>query len=174
MGYDSHTGNMRCLADLERSLWRFPKCQLDSRLYSISCICSALLSPLILHIHIGATDTINRQIIFSSIAAAMTIYLSSSESVYSTKDETAPAPTQSPFPYFHSSSPTSSPAKSTDRIPTYGSVENGGASATVAAEHEDPSPPMPSLAIPAKKRKVMYFAAGSGIPEIKTILSGEE
>ena len=32
--------------------------------------------------------------------------------------------------------------------------------------------PLPPVEVPAPTRKVMYFAAGSGIPEIKTILSG--
>ena len=37
---------------------------------------------------------------------------------------------------------------------------------------EDEGKASPSAPEPPVKRKVMYYAAGSGIPEIKTILSG--
>jgi chloride channel 3/4/5 len=85
----------------------------------------------------------------------MTIYLSSSESVYSTKDETAPAPTQS------AANDSPSPR------PTYGAFESHG------SDRPSGAPESPSIVVPARRRKVMYFAAGSGIPEIKTILSGK-
>ncbi|KAJ7579113.1 chloride channel [Mycena floridula] len=45
-------------------------------------------------------------------------------------------------------------------------------SGVLAPDFPDPSEPKDQAAVPESRRKVMYYAAGSGIPEIKTILSG--
>jgi chloride channel 3/4/5 len=93
----------------------------------------------------------------------MTIYLSSSESVYSTKDETAPTPTQ----FTAHALPPVTVNDSPSPHPSYGAFENESSRDRSCQPRSSP------VAASARRRKVMYFAAGSGIPEIKTILSGK-
>lgn len=98
----------------------------------------------------------------------MTIYLSSSTSVYSSKDS-ASVPYAGLSPDY--------PASRFVRTPT---IEYG--SSTSFEDDNDiddrasffaPKPQDPPMVIPSPRpRKVLYFASGSGIPEIKTILSG--
>ncbi|ORY75039.1 chloride channel [Leucosporidium creatinivorum] len=108
-------------------------------------------------------------IIFSTTASTLTIYLTSSTSVYSSKDSPSmPHPGFSPdFPSLPI--PTRAAVGSSTTYGTLGGgVENGsaedGEGATGGKDEDEPSISRP--------RKTLYFAAGSGIPEIKTILSG--
>jgi len=82
-------------------------------------------------------------------ASALTIYFTSSTSVYSSKDSPIAAIPTVPLP------------PSTN----YGTMMNQGG--------DEVPEPGAELGIPrSRPRKTLYFAAGSGIPEIKTILSG--
>ena len=101
----------------------------------------------------------------ATLASTLTIYFTASTSVYSSKDSSHAAA------YFAA---TETPK--TD----YGATDSTAASETPATRDSDPDPdaaapaPPPSSS-PLKKpraRKTLYYAAGSGIPEIKTILSG--
>jgi hypothetical protein len=98
------------------------------------------------------------QLALAGVASCLTIYLSSSAQHITSKDSTFLLP-----PFAHTGAVMeNSPAKtSTERqsllnrpqsLPGVESVQLG------------------TVEVP---RKVMYYAAGSGIPEIKTILSGE-
>ncbi|SCV68354.1 BQ2448_475 [Microbotryum intermedium] len=97
-------------------------------------------------------------VLFAVFASTMTIYLTASDSVYSSKDSPSiPHPGFSPaFPARLSSRPGLSPSPSMSFRPDDPLRADDG-----------------KLHLPTPRpRKVMYFAAGSGIPEIKTILSG--
>ncbi|SCZ90228.1 BZ3500_MvSof-1268-A1-R1_Chr1-3g01854 [Microbotryum saponariae] len=97
-------------------------------------------------------------VLFAVFAATLTIYLTASDSVYSSKDSPSiPHPGFSPaFPALLSSRPGLSPSPSVSFRPEDSLRADDG-----------------KLQLPTPRpRKVMYFAAGSGIPEIKTILSG--
>jgi chloride channel 3/4/5 len=84
-------------------------------------------------------------LLFAVTSSLMTLYLSSSTSVFSSKDSpSVPHPGFSPD-FSHP-----------------GPVASGTDYGTTAEEKP----------LPVRPRKTMYFAAGSGIPEIKTILSG--
>lgn len=91
------------------------------------------------------------------LSSTMTVYLSSSAHHSTSKDSTFLAPPASVVPEQKIKTKASSP-RSDERAPllesSTSSVDEG-----VKAQAEPP-------------RKVMYYAAGSGIPEIKTILSG--
>lgn len=98
-------------------------------------------------------------LVYVLLAAGLTIYLSASTSVFSTKDnDSIPYPTFSP----NFAALQRSPSSSSDE----GVRANNGKS-----EPPPPAPAQGKALRPAKVRK-MYFAAGSGIPEVKTILSG--
>lgn len=101
-------------------------------------------------------------ILLSTTASAMTIYLSSSTSVYSSKDSPSV-----PHPGLNPDYPTSRLM----RTPTieYGSFDDNSDRASVHSLF--PKTEAGTLLAPSPRR-VMYYAAGSGIPEIKTILSG--
>lgn len=88
------------------------------------------------------------QVLFSTFASILTIYLSASTGVYSSKDSPSV-----PFPGF-------SPHFPTRNLPDSVASSSG----------ESDEPTMLQLPTP-RPRKVMYFAAGSGIPELKCILS---
>lgn len=89
------------------------------------------------------------------MSSTLTIYLSSSASVYSSKDSPSV-----PHPGFSPDFPKLPPESA------YGSVDHSPSSNIPKVEAG-------KLIVPAPRpRKTMYFAAGSGIPEIKTILSG--
>lgn len=102
-------------------------------------------------------------VLLSTTASAMTIYLSSSTSVYSSKDSpSVPHPGLSP----------DYPTSRLMRTPTieYGSFDEDSDRASVYSFF--PKTEAGITLPPPRPRKVLYFAAGSGIPEIKTILSG--
>ncbi|KAM0755539.1 hypothetical protein T439DRAFT_341321 [Meredithblackwellia eburnea MCA 4105] len=106
-------------------------------------------------------------VILASVSAFLTINLTSSTSIYSSKDD-------SPSVYSFPSPPTSQqhPApKSHHPAASYGATENITPNGNGTSIHDEPSSLPPPMFYP-KPHKVMYFAAGSGIPEIKTILSG--
>lgn len=91
------------------------------------------------------------QLGLSTLAACLTIYLSSSAHHTTTKDSQLLNP--SPRGYNRKTLPTAS-----ERQPLLDA---------------DQLTPLQELQIKAEPpRKIMYYAAGSGIPEIKTILSG--
>lgn len=87
------------------------------------------------------------QLILAGLASCLTVYLSSSAHHTTSKDSTfiaAPA----------------TPVKNPERQPLLPDTPVPGSPNSFAKPADPP-------------RKVMYYAAGSGIPEIKTILSGE-
>ncbi|KAL8283151.1 hypothetical protein RQP46_005929 [Phenoliferia psychrophenolica] len=96
-------------------------------------------------------------LVLATTASYLTIKLTASTSVFSSKDDSPSVP----YPGFSPSFP-----KPSQKRPAsiYGGTDVSDTT-PAAATPEDLS------ALP-KPRKVMYFAAGSGIPEIKTILSG--
>ncbi|ORX38562.1 chloride channel [Kockovaella imperatae] len=101
-------------------------------------------------------------LLLATLASTMTIYLSSSAHTTS-KDSTfllpsPPDPTLKSQTMKQSSSGSNAAQDGTERQPLLSST-----STLDTSEHIEPSEP---------PRKVMYYAAGSGIPEIKTILSG--
>lgn len=99
------------------------------------------------------------QVLFSVTASALTIYFTSSTSVYSSKDSPAAASTV-PLPSPETASKSSQ----------YGSTD---LRTRGRARSDEVPEPGEELGIPrSRPRKTLYFAAGSGIPEIKTILSG--
>ncbi|GAA5957454.1 hypothetical protein JCM10213_001324 [Rhodosporidiobolus nylandii] len=95
----------------------------------------------------------------STLAAVLTIYFTASNSVYSSKDgPSVPYPGSSPdFAESLPSSPVGSEAGASKYGATDRQVEANKTLAQVVIQ---------------RPRKTLYFAAGSGIPEIKTILSG--
>ncbi|GAA5950393.1 hypothetical protein JCM3765_004530 [Sporobolomyces pararoseus] len=104
-------------------------------------------------------------VLFSTTASALTIYFTSSTSVYSSKDSPSAAPSI-PLPYPETPDSTSK---------NYGAT--AFSSSALNGRHSRGSDEVPEpgeeLGIPrSRPRKTLYFAAGSGIPEIKTILSG--
>ncbi|OCF37887.1 voltage-gated chloride channel [Kwoniella heveanensis BCC8398] len=103
----------------------------------------------------------------ATIASCMTVYLSSSAHHTTSKDSTFLAPVSEPKGNNQppSSKPPSRPSSSSnntnERQPLLEGIVNEPVTPLIEA--------FPSLEPP---RKVMFYAAGSGIPEIKTILSG--
>lgn len=85
---------------------------------------------------------------FATLASTLTIYFTASTSVYSSKDS--------------SSVPAAGQFATEARKSYYGAADLSPAEST--SETDDLLKPRP--------RKTLYYAAGSGIPEIKTILSG--
>ncbi|KAH9812858.1 chloride channel, partial [Melampsora americana] len=112
-------------------------------------------------------------ICFAGLSSLMTVYLSSSQSVYSAKDR---APTPS-IPFFSKTHRTSK--SSYHNHDHHESVEHSperhqqsSSSSPFNNESDDTYiPDEPPVTVP-RVHKVAYFAAGSGIPEIKCILSG--
>lgn len=99
-------------------------------------------------------------------ASCMTVYLSSSAHHTTSKDSTFLTP-PSKIPTAKQST-ASSPTKRTASLPYGPHNECQPLLDSVANE-----PPTPLIESPPETfRKVMFYAAGSGIPEIKTILSG--
>ncbi|GAA5977293.1 hypothetical protein JCM5350_002419 [Sporobolomyces pararoseus] len=106
-------------------------------------------------------------VLFSTTASALTIYFTSSTSVYSSKDSPSAAPTI-PLP---------SPETPDSTSKNYGATAFSSSALDGHYPHSRGSDEVPEpgeeLGIPrSRPRKTLYFAAGSGIPEIKTILSG--
>ncbi|KAI5476133.1 voltage-gated chloride channel [Pseudohyphozyma bogoriensis] len=87
----------------------------------------------------------------ATLASTLTIYLSSSTSVYSSKDSPSV-----PHPGFSPDFPTA---------PMSSSIHSQYGATSTGVDDEEKLPP-------PRARRTMYFASGSGIPEIKTILSG--
>lgn len=111
----------------------------------------------------------------------MTIYLSASDTVVSTKD----IPTRQPPVAVHAKHEEADiPARlpRSQSVQSYGTLDFGQRrrSARQMSGESFASAPLLSNSIvqdqpvllPPAPRKIMYFAAGSGIPEIKTLLSG--
>lgn len=99
------------------------------------------------------------QVFFATVASTLTIYLSASTSVYSSKDSpSVPHPGLSPdYPALNFAS---------SRSMSYASSISSSSTSIYQDRHT-------KIPVPHKRgRKVMFFAAGSGIPEIKCILSG--
>ncbi|GAA5832914.1 hypothetical protein JCM11251_000528 [Rhodosporidiobolus azoricus] len=88
---------------------------------------------------------------FSTLASTLTIYFTSSTSVFSSKD--SPSIPHAGF------------------SPEFVSACEGGMYGAVGGEGEGAGGG-PGVVLQQRPRKTLYFAAGSGIPEIKTILSG--
>ncbi|KAK8854828.1 hypothetical protein IAR55_003567 [Kwoniella newhampshirensis] len=101
----------------------------------------------------------------ATLAACMTVYLSSSAHHTTSKDSTFLAPLAEPklssTPSKPSSRPSSAFGNGNERQPLLHNIANEPVTPLAEA--------FPNLEPP---RKVMFYAAGSGIPEIKTILSG--
>ncbi|WVN85875.1 uncharacterized protein L203_101027 [Cryptococcus depauperatus CBS 7841] len=108
-------------------------------------------------------------LILATVSSCMTVYLSSSVHHTTSKDSAFLTP------------PQTLPTKHTDASPTklgvgFPDLLNANA---IANERQplldsitnEPSTPLIEIP-PTNTRKVMFYAAGSGIPEIKTILSG--
>lgn len=99
-------------------------------------------------------------VLFAFVSSAMTVYLTASSSVYSAKD----AVTSTPVPSFRAATPSLSRVQSRRSTRSYFSTATDASD--LKATLDEHLPPVPS------KRRLMYYAAGSGIPEIKCILSG--
>jgi chloride channel 3/4/5 len=102
-------------------------------------------------------------IIFAAISSAMTVYLTSSETVFSAKDSStvhAPHPNQSIPP------PALSRVQSRRSTRSYGTLHSRQSTSDLKASLDTHLLPSTTA------KRVMYFAAGSGIPEVKAILSG--
>ncbi|KAK4055337.1 hypothetical protein OIV83_000620 [Microbotryomycetes sp. JL201] len=98
---------------------------------------------------------------FATLASAMTIYLTASTSVFSSKDSPS-----MPHPGFSPEFP-AVPARSAS---AYGSFPNHATLNETSIPGKAFDTKLANSA--PRPRKTLYFAAGSGIPEIKTILSG--
>ncbi|ODN78803.1 hypothetical protein L202_04354 [Cryptococcus amylolentus CBS 6039] len=106
--------------------------------------------------------------ILAIIASCMTVYLSSSEHHTTSKDSTFLQPPSRAPTAKHSV--TSSPTKPNHSNLNSNQLANERQPLLDAITNEPPTPLLESA--PEPSRKVMFYAAGSGIPEIKTILSG--
>jgi chloride channel 3/4/5 len=95
----------------------------------------------------------------ASLSSILTIYLSSSAHHNTSKDSAflVPTPSQADFPLFNPRAK----AKSSERQP-------------LLFEAGDLMSPVQEMMTKSAEapRKVMYYASGGGIPEIKTIMSG--
>ncbi|BGP36814.1 hypothetical protein JCM10449v2_000716 [Rhodotorula kratochvilovae] len=101
---------------------------------------------------------------FSVTSALLTLHFTASTSVYSSKDSpSVPHPGFSPDFIDSLPSSSSSTFAKPARASQYGAVDQPDAQ-PVKEEAEVP--------LVQRPRKTLYYAAGSGIPEIKTILSG--
>ena len=95
------------------------------------------------------------QFALATLAACLTVYLSSSAHHSTSKDSAflAPASTQATQPVI-------SPK------------HKGNPERETLLQNSQPTVPSNGVQATQPARKVMFYAAGSGIPEIKTILSG--
>lgn len=110
------------------------------------------------------TRTCPAQLAFSFLSAFLTITFTASTSIYSAKDSPSVAYPLSPSASAPPSPSAASIKRSRTRSSQYGAVDNGDTSQAFKDESEVP--------LAQRPRKTLYYAAGSGIPEIKTILSG--
>ncbi|GAA5834523.1 hypothetical protein JCM9279_004343 [Rhodotorula babjevae] len=102
---------------------------------------------------------------FSFLSAFLTIHFTASTSIYSAKDSPSVAYPLSPSATAPPSPSAASRKRSRTRSSLYGAVDELDTSTV-----KDEPDAAPLLA--PRPRKTLYYAAGSGIPEIKTILSG--
>ncbi|GAA5978499.1 hypothetical protein JCM11641_007964 [Rhodosporidiobolus odoratus] len=100
-------------------------------------------------------------IAFSTLSSFLTIYLTASTSVFSSKDSPS-VPHPGISPEFASS--LTSPAHGNPGGAKYGATDP---SISTANEPNDGE-----VTLQQRPRKTLYYAAGSGIPEVKVILSG--
>ncbi|GAA5899900.1 hypothetical protein JCM6882_006997 [Rhodosporidiobolus microsporus] len=100
-------------------------------------------------------------LVFSTLASTLTIYFTSSTSVFSSKDSPSV-----PHPGFSPAFASSLHAHGNGAAAggKYGAVGESNGAAGGAGQEE--------VVLLQRPRKTLYYAAGSGIPEIKTILSG--
>jgi len=105
------------------------------------------------------------QLSFSFLSAFLTIHFTASTSIYSAKDSPSVAYPLSPSATAPSSPSAASRKRSRTRSSLYGAVDELD---TPAVKDEPDAAPL----LAPRPRKTLYYAAGSGIPEIKTILSG--
>lgn len=139
-----------------------------------------------------SADTLSK-ILWASIASLLTIYLTSSELYNSKKDIAAPIWTATPPQFSDDSSATASEAlqgESNERTPLLGSQDRkrrAAASSPTSYTSQSTTQEAPT-ALPPKfvsqmasenrmssaipSRKILYFGSGSGISEVKCILSG--
>ncbi|GAA5864466.1 hypothetical protein JCM3774_005137 [Rhodotorula dairenensis] len=97
---------------------------------------------------------------FATLASTLTIYFTASTSVYSSKDSPA-------VPLARDRVATEAVQKT-----FYGATDpRVPSSSSSTGPESDPNAPTPALLKP-RTRRTLYYAAGSGIPEIKMILSG--
>ncbi|BGO96631.1 Chloride channel [Rhodotorula toruloides] len=108
-------------------------------------------------------------LVFAVLASVLTIYFTASTSVYSSKDSLASPRLGNTAKLADLPGASASPPASTSK---YGATDQVVSASTSEASldtalqgHAEP------VAVP-RTRKTLYYAAGSGIPEIKTILSG--
>ncbi|GAA5887484.1 hypothetical protein JCM5296_002589 [Sporobolomyces johnsonii] len=109
----------------------------------------------------GYVAFVSIAIAFATLASTLTMYFTSSTSVYSSKDSPSmPHPGFSPSFAESFSKPSTAPSPS-----KYGAIDG--------QDERAGQEPGEELGLQKPRgRKTLYFAAGSGIPEIKTILSG--
>ncbi|GAA5857166.1 hypothetical protein JCM8547_009348 [Rhodosporidiobolus lusitaniae] len=108
-------------------------------------------------------------IAFSTLASILTITFTSSTSVYSSKD--SPSVPHAGFsPEFAESLATASASRSSSAAEAGGTSKYGAMDDANGAADSDGQGG--TVQLMQRPRKTLYFAAGSGIPEIKTILSG--
>ena len=121
------------------------------------------------------------QILLATLASTMTIYLSSSAHHTTSKDSTflIPQTAQSEFRHSFAQKSHENGSGTAQHSPTR-SGRSGGAPSSEETERQplleastSSVEPLDPEEIVEPPRKIMYYAAGSGIPEIKTILSGE-
>ncbi|CDR39185.1 RHTO0S04e02586g2_1 [Rhodotorula toruloides] len=108
-------------------------------------------------------------LVFAVLASVLTIYFTASTSVYSSKDSLASPRLGNTAKLADAPEASVSPPVSTSKYGATDEVVSASTSEasldTVLQGHVEP------IAVP-RTRKTLYYAAGSGIPEIKTILSG--
>ncbi|WVQ81895.1 hypothetical protein IAT38_004022 [Cryptococcus sp. DSM 104549] len=105
------------------------------------------------------------------LASCMTVYLSSSAHHTTSKDSTFLTPPSAPPTAKQSVA--SSPKNSAHSIPNSNpNAEANERQPLLQGITNEPSTPLIEYPALEPQRKVMFYAAGSGIPEIKTILSG--
>ncbi|EGG13118.1 uncharacterized protein MELLADRAFT_46362 [Melampsora larici-populina 98AG31] len=110
---------------------------------------------------------------FAGLSSIMTVYLSSSESVYSAKDRSHDPSIPSSSKTLQTSKPSYENIRHCESVPQSPEIHQPSSSSSPLNEESDETyvPNEPSVTTP-RAHKVAYFAAGSGIPEIKCILSG--
>ncbi|GJN91695.1 hypothetical protein Rhopal_004718-T1 [Rhodotorula paludigena] len=120
---------------------------------------------------------------FATFASWLTIYFTASTSVFSSKDSPSiPHPGFSPDFYdslsnasSHGDEPNDGPGSkygATDGLAVPGAPAAMGSNGSAAGMGENGMKEEQDVLLVQRPRKTLYFAAGSGIPEVKAILSG--